>query len=49
VGNLTSRNSRHPSVVKSEKYFDILNHLGGAYNWDGQTDEKVAVSINGTL
>jgi len=30
-------------LVKSEKYFDILNRLGVAHEWDGQTDRPLAL------
>jgi len=46
---LTSKDWKHPSIVKSEKYFDILSHLGVAHEWDGHTYEQVAISINSAL
>jgi len=37
---VASRNYKHPSIVRCEVYFDILNHLGVAYKCDGQRDRR---------
>jgi len=48
-GNFASRNSKHPSVILCEVYFDTLNHLGMTHECDSQKwwlyDSKCRTSL----
>jgi len=46
---LTLGDYKDTYIVHSEKYFNILSCLRVAHEWDGQTDEQVAVGINSAL
>ena len=42
---MASRNYKHPSIVRCEVYFDILNHLGVAHKCDGQRDRRTDIMV----